>query len=199
MAMPMRPPSALTMVIVASSRREMQSHSTLPSSVRNNSARCAMANAGTLPIPMRSGSCCWKELIWRRDSDSSVVHACPDGGTNWRGSSQIGQRAGFCGEGANWVPQVTQMKAGMAPSRHEKRGAEKRRARICYGYLAEHAILSEPVKHALPRVLGGVLAVARPVVGDEAVRRTGVDDELKRLSGGLQRLFHILDLVQLDT
>jgi hypothetical protein len=43
-----------------------------------------------------------------------VVQAWPADGTNWRGSSQIGQRSGALSEGANCVPQVTQMKNGMA-------------------------------------------------------------------------------------
>jgi hypothetical protein len=42
-----------------------------------------------------------------------VVQTWPDGGTNWRSSSQIGQRAGSLSEGVNCVPQVLQMKAGI--------------------------------------------------------------------------------------
>src|SRR4051812_8359760 len=44
--------------------------------------------------------------------------------------------------------------------------------------LAEHLVLLEPVDRHLPAVLGRLLAVARPVVGMEAVRRTGIDLEL---------------------
>jgi hypothetical protein len=42
-----------------------------------------------------------------------VVQLCPEGGTNWRSSSQIGQRGGSVSEGENCVPQVLQMKAGI--------------------------------------------------------------------------------------
>src|SRR5690348_3601644 len=111
--MPIRPPKPLTMAIVASSSSEMQSHSTLPSAVRRRSARWAMAKFGTLPMPIRFGSCWRNELQYRRASDSWVVQAWPEVGTYWRGSSQIGQRGGSFSEGANCVPQVTQMKAGM--------------------------------------------------------------------------------------
>src|SRR6185437_9770714 len=72
-----------------------------------------MAKFGTLPMPIRFGSCWRNELQYRRASDSCVVQAWPEVGTYWRGSSQIGQRGGSFSEGANCVPQVTQMKAGM--------------------------------------------------------------------------------------
>jgi len=42
-----------------------------------------------------------------------VVQVWPDGGTNWRSSSQIGQRCGGVSDAANCVPQVLHMKAGM--------------------------------------------------------------------------------------
>src|SRR5580693_7782159 len=91
------------------------------------------------------------------------------------------------------------MKAGMALADMKSAALKSAALGICYGNLAEHVVLSEPVEHALPCVLGGVLAIARPIVGDEAVRRAGIDDELKRLPGGLERLFHILDLIQFNT
>jgi hypothetical protein len=56
------PPIALIAVTVASSSNEMQSHSTLPSGVRINSARCPMAKVGTVPMPIRFSSCCTKVL-----------------------------------------------------------------------------------------------------------------------------------------
>jgi len=56
----------------------------------------------------------------RRASASCVVQTWPDGGTNWRGSSQIGQRSGSFDEGENWVPQVTQIKAGMTGLKDER-------------------------------------------------------------------------------
>src|SRR5262249_5832433 len=46
-------------------------------------------------------------------SASRVVHLWPPGGTNCRSSSQIGQDGGGASEGVNWLPQVSQMKAGM--------------------------------------------------------------------------------------
>jgi hypothetical protein len=68
-----------------------------------------MAKAGTVPMPVNPSSCCRKQLQWLRARASCVVQICPEGGTNWRSSSQIGQRGGAVSEGANWVPQVTQM------------------------------------------------------------------------------------------
>src|SRR5262249_25700360 len=53
------------------------------------------------------------ELEGRRGSASRVVHLWPPGGTNCRSSSQIGQDGGGASEGVNWLPQVSQMKAGM--------------------------------------------------------------------------------------
>ena len=72
-----------------------------------------MAKAGIVPMPINPGSCWRKQLQYRRASAACVVQLWPDGGTNWRSSSQIGQRAGSFSEGANWLPQVTQMKAGI--------------------------------------------------------------------------------------
>ncbi len=101
------------MAIVASSSSEMQSHSTLPPSVRNNNARWPMAKAGTVPMPINPASCCRNALQWPRASACWLVQPWPDGGTNWRSSVQIGQRSGAASEGANWVPQAVQMKAGI--------------------------------------------------------------------------------------
>src|SRR4029079_6684406 len=47
---------------------------------------------------------------WAERSSSSVRHACPDGGTYWRASSQIGQRSGGASEGVNLAPQGAQWK-----------------------------------------------------------------------------------------
>src|ERR1700685_869090 len=116
MAMPKSPPRPLTISLVASSSSVMQSHSTLPLAVRNNSARWPMAKAGVVPMPIRPGSCWRNVLVYRRASASWVVQTCPDGGTNWRSSSQIGQRAGSLSYGVNCVPQVLQMKAGIGGS-----------------------------------------------------------------------------------
>ena len=75
-----------------------------------------MAKAGTVPMPIKPGSCWRNVLVYRRASASWVVQVCPDGGTNWRSSSQIGQRAGSLSEGVNCVPQVLQIKAGIGGS-----------------------------------------------------------------------------------
>src|SRR5262245_59871467 len=58
-----------------------------------------------------------------------------------------------------------------------------------------HAVALEEREHATPAVLGRVLAVARPVVGVEPVRRALVDEELHllRLAGGSRRGLHLVD------
>ena len=55
-------------------------------------------------------------FMLRLASESSVVQLWPGGGTYCRSSSQIGQAAGGFSLGAYCVPQVVQMKAGMATS-----------------------------------------------------------------------------------
>src|SRR5262245_27287698 len=62
-----------------------------------------------------------------------------------------------------------------------------------------HAVLLEPGEAALPAVLRRILAIARPVVGMEAVRRALVDDQLARLLGVLERLAHLVDVAHRDT
>src|SRR5215831_12169563 len=44
---------------------------------------------------------------------SRAVHFWPPGGTNCRSSWQIGQDGGGSSDGVNWLPQVSQMKAGI--------------------------------------------------------------------------------------
>ena len=39
---------------------------------------------------------------------------------------------------------------------------------------SQHAVFLEPGDHLVPGVLGRLLAVARPVIGDKAVRRVGI-------------------------
>src|SRR5712691_7706391 len=113
MPMPLRPPSPLISVTVASSRSAMQSHSTLPPGVHTRSARWPMAKLGCVPMPIRPGSCWRKELKCRAARLGSVVQLCPVGGTYCRSSSQIGQALGGCSLGGYCVPQAVQMKAGM--------------------------------------------------------------------------------------
>ena len=52
------PPRPFTISTVAASMNGMQSHKTLPVGVRSNSARWPMENFGTVPMPIRPGSCC---------------------------------------------------------------------------------------------------------------------------------------------
>src|SRR5262245_24105411 len=61
-----------------------------------------------------------------------------------------------------------------------------------------HAVLLEPGEAALPAVLRRIRAIARPVVGVEAVRRAVVDDQLARLLRVLERLAHLVDVAHRD-
>src|SRR5215472_8500790 len=113
MPIAMMPPSALTIVAVASSSIAMQSHRMLPLGVRISSARWPIAKAGWVPMPITLGSYWRYELKLRAASDLSVVHVWPPGGTYCRSSSQIAHCAGGFSLGAYWVPQAVQMKASM--------------------------------------------------------------------------------------
>ena len=53
------------------------------------------------------------------------------------------------------------------------------------GFTSGDPVLLEPGQHSGPAVLGGLGAVARPVVGVEAVRRVGIDLDLAGLAGCL--------------
>jgi hypothetical protein len=86
----------------------MQSHRTFESPCGTSSARWPIAKRGSVPIPVSEPSARIALTCEPRNSES-VVHACPDCGTYWRGSSQIGQRSGS--SDANWTPHVTQIKA----------------------------------------------------------------------------------------
>src|SRR5688572_13698353 len=61
-----------------------------------------------------------------------------------------------------------------------------------------HAVLLEPGEHALPAVLGGLLAVGRPEIGMEAVRHAFVDVDLGLLivAESFQARAQALDLLQ---
>src|SRR5215216_4095617 len=61
-------------------------------------------------------------------------------------------------------------------------------------FLAEDFKFLEPGLHLIPGVFGGLLAVARAVIGMEAMRRARIDLELGGLAGCLQVRFHLLDL-----
>src|SRR5450755_4122428 len=63
---------------------------------------------------------------------------------------------------------------------------------------AQDFVLLEPAHHLIPGVFGRFLAIARPVVRVEAMRRAGIDLEFGGLFSGLELLFHLLDLLDLD-
>src|SRR5687767_4026103 len=111
MAMPARPPRRSTSAAVASSSRLMQSHRRLLSPNGTSSARCAMANAGVVPMPVSPPS---SRIVfsWSTASSATVVQRWPSRGTYWRGSVQTGQDGGGASASANWMPQVTHMNRG---------------------------------------------------------------------------------------
>jgi hypothetical protein len=65
-------------------------------------------------------------------SESSVVQLWPAGVTYCRSSSQIGHAAGGLSLGAYCVPQVVQMKAGMAGGLFVACFIVSLRSRLCY-------------------------------------------------------------------
>src|SRR5262249_27697716 len=91
----------------------MQSHSKLPPGVRTSIARWLMPKAGMVSMVVRSVARRRILLLCVLRSFSSVVQDWPDAGTYWRSSVQTAHEAGGLSEGEYWVPQVTQMKAGM--------------------------------------------------------------------------------------
>src|SRR5215468_5055556 len=99
--------------MVASSKSEIQSHSTLPAGVATRMARWPIANVGRVPMPIRPSSCWRNVLAWRAASCSDVIQLCPEGGTYCRSSSQMMHCAGGASLGEYCVPQVVQMKEGM--------------------------------------------------------------------------------------
>ena len=98
---------------VASSMKLMQSHSTLPAPVRNSSARCPIAKAGVVPIPISPGSCRRNALKCLGRIDCNVVQAWPSRFTYCRSSWHIRQPDGGVSLSGYCVPQVVQMNAGM--------------------------------------------------------------------------------------
>ena len=75
----------------------MQSHKMFPPGVRSRKARWLMAKAGTVCTLSKPGSCRRQALRCASASASRVVQDWPPPGTNWRSSSQMGQRPGGCG------------------------------------------------------------------------------------------------------
>src|SRR5262249_2363965 len=65
-------------------------------------------------MPITPGSCSRKLLKCPAARPASVVQVCPRGGTFWRSSSQISQRAGALSLGGYWVPQAVQMNASIS-------------------------------------------------------------------------------------
>ena len=120
---------ALIISMVARSISEMQSHRMLPCGVRSSCARWPMPKAGKVVIEIRLGSSSRQAFMLRLASVSSVVQLWPAGVTYCRSSSQIGQAAGGFSLGAYCVPQVVQMKAGMASVCHSHAAAATGAAR----------------------------------------------------------------------
>src|SRR6516162_3040326 len=73
-----------------------------------------MPKCGSMPMPMSPGSLYLIEFRIVRRSLSRMVHCWPVFLTYCLGSSQIVQTAYGCSLSAYWVPQVVQMKLGMA-------------------------------------------------------------------------------------
>src|SRR6478735_11648739 len=73
-----------------------------------------MTKAGNVVIEIKFGSSSRQAFMLRLASVSSVIQLWPAGVTYCRSSSQIGQAAGGFSLGSYCVPQVLQMKAGMA-------------------------------------------------------------------------------------
>src|SRR5256885_1621718 len=96
--------------VVGSSSNEMQSQRIFPSGVWTSRARCPMANFGSVPIPIKLGSCSLK-ILWNPSACicASVVHCCPLCPTYWRASWQIGHPGGGVSRGGNCVPHVWQI------------------------------------------------------------------------------------------
>jgi hypothetical protein len=128
--MPLIPPMALIISMVARSISAMQSHSMLPCGVRRSWARWPMPNAGWVVIEIRPGSSSRMAFMQRLASVSSVVQLWPAGTTYCRSSSQIGHTAGGLSLGAYWVPQVLQMNAGIASVCHSQAAAAMAGSRL---------------------------------------------------------------------
>lgn len=85
----------------------MQSHSTFPAEPRTSSARCPIANGGSVPIPVTPGPSSPTRLQCADDwSSSRLVHCRPFQPTYCRSSrhtGQSGRSAAYC------TPHVRQM------------------------------------------------------------------------------------------
>jgi hypothetical protein len=108
------PPSALIASTTAGSSSGRQSHKTLAFGVRRNKARWPMAKCGSMPTPISPGSLNLSEFRLVSRSLSRVVHCWPVALTYCRSSWQMVQAAGGWSLSAYCVPQVVQMKFGIA-------------------------------------------------------------------------------------
>src|ERR1043165_2835445 len=110
------PPSPLMSEIVASSSIEMQSHNTLPCTVRIRTARWPIAKRGCVATPRMPGSYWCQPFTCVTASFAFVVQPCSDWGTYCHSSSKIGQFGGGFSAGGYCVPQVVQMNTCILPS-----------------------------------------------------------------------------------
>ncbi len=93
------------------------------------------------------------------------------------GKIHSGAAVGRAGQGTDPDPDDTRMRLAT------EEGRPCGRPFVSAGSMkpsAQHFVLLEPRLHLVPGVLGGFLAVARPVVGVEAVRRARIDLESRR-------------------
>ena len=98
----------------AGSSSGRQSHKTLAFGVRRNKARWPMAKCGSMPMPISPGSLNLSEFRLVSRSLSRVVHCWPVALTYCRSSWQMVQAARGWSLSAYCVPQVVQMKFGIA-------------------------------------------------------------------------------------
>ena len=101
------PPKALIRATVSALIRLMQSHRMLLLPARTSSARCPIPNEGEVVTPQTPSPSPYNVLRWPFCNWSNVVQCWPCKPTNWRSSSQMGQRSGGWSAGGNCVPQVT--------------------------------------------------------------------------------------------
>jgi hypothetical protein len=129
MAIARTPPRAFTSATVLSSSNEIQSQSKFPLDDWSRSARCPIANFGSVPIPRSCGASSLNLLWCVLRNSLSVVHCCPAWRTYWRSSSQIGQREGGSIVCSNCVPHSTQIKCLIPNVSSDSSQSVKRRGR----------------------------------------------------------------------
>src|SRR5215468_10561935 len=111
--MPLIPPMALIISMVARSINAMQAQRRWLLGVRKSCARWPMPKCGEVVIEIKLGSSSRMAFMLRRARVSSVIQLWPAGVTYCRSSLQIGHAAGGLSLGAYCVPHVVQMNAGM--------------------------------------------------------------------------------------